>query len=181
MALIVSCFYFRMLAYTYEDGLHIDSFKLPIACSCHIRYAVQHWRQTTAFFIRAAYWGLFGGIFYGSGVTGPQLPVQCVSKYSVLHPICHCHTALLHYNIPAAFVISTTENTLYFKSLLYSSIIYVVKKKKKIYIYIESRMCSHGGSHTIKWRLYKIQRCVNLVMLYVYLSIVTWKWGDRLS
>ena len=93
-------------------------------------------RQTTAFFIRAAYWGLFGGIFYGSGVTGPQLPVQCVSKYSVLHPICHCHTALLHYNIPAAFVISTTENTLYFKSLLYSSIIYVVKKKKKIYIYI---------------------------------------------
>ncbi len=26
----------RLLAYTYEEGLHIDSFKLPIACSCHI-------------------------------------------------------------------------------------------------------------------------------------------------
>jgi hypothetical protein len=26
---------FRLLAYTYEEGLHIDSFKLPIACSCH--------------------------------------------------------------------------------------------------------------------------------------------------
>ena len=40
MALIVPCFYFRMLAYTYEDGLHIDSFMLPIACSCHIRYSM---------------------------------------------------------------------------------------------------------------------------------------------
>ncbi len=28
----------RLLAYTYEEGLHIDSFKLPVACSCHIRY-----------------------------------------------------------------------------------------------------------------------------------------------
>jgi hypothetical protein len=27
---------FRLLAYTYEEGLHIDSFKLPIACSCHV-------------------------------------------------------------------------------------------------------------------------------------------------
>ena len=26
----------RLLTYTYEFGLHIDSFKLPIACSCHI-------------------------------------------------------------------------------------------------------------------------------------------------
>merc|ERR1712126_772902 len=26
----------RLLAYTYEDGLHIDSFKLPVACSCHV-------------------------------------------------------------------------------------------------------------------------------------------------
>ena len=26
----------RLLAYTYEEGLHIDSFKLPIACSCHL-------------------------------------------------------------------------------------------------------------------------------------------------
>nr|XP_040574366.1 LOW QUALITY PROTEIN: uncharacterized protein LOC121123311 [Lepeophtheirus salmonis] len=26
----------RMLAYTYEEGLHIDAFKLPIACSCHV-------------------------------------------------------------------------------------------------------------------------------------------------
>ncbi len=26
----------RLLAYTYERGLHIDSFKLPVACSCHI-------------------------------------------------------------------------------------------------------------------------------------------------
>ncbi len=26
----------RLLAYTYEEGLHIDSFKLPIACSCHV-------------------------------------------------------------------------------------------------------------------------------------------------
>merc|ERR1712048_755453 len=27
----------RLLAYTYEEGLHIDSFKLPIACSCHVK------------------------------------------------------------------------------------------------------------------------------------------------
>lgn len=26
----------RLLAYTYEEGLHIDSFKLPISCSCHV-------------------------------------------------------------------------------------------------------------------------------------------------
>jgi len=26
----------RLLAYTYEDGLHIDSFKLPVACSCRV-------------------------------------------------------------------------------------------------------------------------------------------------
>jgi len=26
----------RLLAYTYEEGLHIDSFKLPVACSCHL-------------------------------------------------------------------------------------------------------------------------------------------------
>ena len=26
----------RLLSYTYEEGLHIDSFKMPIACSCHI-------------------------------------------------------------------------------------------------------------------------------------------------
>ncbi|TRY80618.1 hypothetical protein TCAL_13247 [Tigriopus californicus] len=26
----------RLLAYTYEEGLHIDSFKLPVSCSCHI-------------------------------------------------------------------------------------------------------------------------------------------------
>ena len=26
----------RLLAYTYDQGLHIDSFKMPIACSCHI-------------------------------------------------------------------------------------------------------------------------------------------------
>ena len=26
----------RLLAYTYQEGLHIDSFKLPIACSCHL-------------------------------------------------------------------------------------------------------------------------------------------------
>jgi len=30
----------RLLAYTYEEGLHIDSFKLPISCSCHL--APQH-------------------------------------------------------------------------------------------------------------------------------------------
>ena len=28
--------YVRLLAYTYEEGLHIDSFKLPISCSCHL-------------------------------------------------------------------------------------------------------------------------------------------------
>jgi len=27
----------RLLAYTYTEGLHIDSFKLPVACSCHLR------------------------------------------------------------------------------------------------------------------------------------------------
>jgi hypothetical protein len=32
---------FRLLAYTYEEGLHIDSFKLPIACSCHVRQGEQ--------------------------------------------------------------------------------------------------------------------------------------------
>ena len=26
----------RLLCYTYEEGLHIDSFKLPISCSCHL-------------------------------------------------------------------------------------------------------------------------------------------------
>ena len=26
----------RLLAYTYQDGLHIDNFKLPIACGCHL-------------------------------------------------------------------------------------------------------------------------------------------------
>jgi len=26
----------RLLAYTYQEGLHIDSFKLPVACSCHL-------------------------------------------------------------------------------------------------------------------------------------------------
>jgi len=26
----------RLLAYTYDEGLHIDSFKMPITCSCHI-------------------------------------------------------------------------------------------------------------------------------------------------
>lgn len=26
----------RLLAYTYQEGLHIDSFKLPISCSCHL-------------------------------------------------------------------------------------------------------------------------------------------------
>ena len=26
----------RLLAYTYEEGLHIDSFKLPISCGCHL-------------------------------------------------------------------------------------------------------------------------------------------------
>ena len=26
----------RLLAYTFNQGLHIDSFKLPVACSCHV-------------------------------------------------------------------------------------------------------------------------------------------------
>ena len=26
----------RLLAYTFHLGLHIDSFKLPVACSCHV-------------------------------------------------------------------------------------------------------------------------------------------------
>lgn len=26
----------RLMAYSYEQGLHIDSFKLPTACSCHV-------------------------------------------------------------------------------------------------------------------------------------------------
>ena len=26
----------RLLAYTFSQGLHIDSFKLPVACSCHV-------------------------------------------------------------------------------------------------------------------------------------------------
>merc|ERR1711935_693387 len=26
----------RLLAYTHDQGLHIDSFKMPVACSCHI-------------------------------------------------------------------------------------------------------------------------------------------------
>jgi hypothetical protein len=28
--------FIRLLAYTYEEGLHIDSFKMPVACSCHV-------------------------------------------------------------------------------------------------------------------------------------------------
>merc|ERR550539_1936005 len=33
----------RLLAYTYEDGLHIDSFKMPVACSCHIHGPPKHY------------------------------------------------------------------------------------------------------------------------------------------
>ena len=33
----------RLLAYTYEDGLHIDSFKMPVACSCHINGPPKHY------------------------------------------------------------------------------------------------------------------------------------------
>ena len=33
----------RLLAYTYEEGLHIDSFKMPIACSCHIKGPKHHY------------------------------------------------------------------------------------------------------------------------------------------
>ena len=28
--------FIRLMAYTYEEGLHVDSFKLPVACSCHV-------------------------------------------------------------------------------------------------------------------------------------------------
>ena len=33
----------RLLAYTYDLGLHIDSFKMPVACSCHIRGPPKHY------------------------------------------------------------------------------------------------------------------------------------------
>ena len=33
----------RLLAYTYDIGLHIDSFKMPVACSCHIRGPPKHY------------------------------------------------------------------------------------------------------------------------------------------
>jgi hypothetical protein len=38
----------RLLAYTYEEGLHIDSFKLPISCSCHLTKP-SHYGQYPAF------------------------------------------------------------------------------------------------------------------------------------
>ena len=37
-----------LLAYTYEEGLHIDSFKLPISCSCHLSKP-RHYGQYPAF------------------------------------------------------------------------------------------------------------------------------------
>ena len=30
-------FCFRLLSYSYEEGLHIDSYRLPVACSCHVK------------------------------------------------------------------------------------------------------------------------------------------------
>ena len=33
----------RLLAYTYEEGLHIDSFKLPVSCSCHLSPPPPHY------------------------------------------------------------------------------------------------------------------------------------------
>jgi len=38
----------RLLAYTYEEGLHIDSFKLPIACSCHVKQP-RHYGPTAGY------------------------------------------------------------------------------------------------------------------------------------
>ena len=35
-------YYFRLLSYTYEEGLHIDSFKLPVSCSCHVKPPTPH-------------------------------------------------------------------------------------------------------------------------------------------
>ena len=38
----------RLLAYTFHQGLHIDSFKLPIACSCHVSTPSPYGPTTTS-------------------------------------------------------------------------------------------------------------------------------------
>jgi hypothetical protein len=37
----------RLLAWTHEEGLHIDTFKMPIACSCHIRQPIHFYHETS--------------------------------------------------------------------------------------------------------------------------------------
>ena len=42
----------RLLAYSYQQGLHIDSFKLPSACSCHVespKYGIGDTRQSEGY------------------------------------------------------------------------------------------------------------------------------------
>ena len=34
--------YVSLLVYTHVEGLHMDSFKLPVACSCHVRLPWEH-------------------------------------------------------------------------------------------------------------------------------------------
>ena len=55
----------RLLAYTYEEGLHIDSFKMPVACSCHIKGPKHH---------------------YGHGYGVTPVPHYAVTPTPVYHP-----------------------------------------------------------------------------------------------
>jgi len=35
--------FIRLVAWTYEEGLHVDTFKLPVACSCHIQQPAHYY------------------------------------------------------------------------------------------------------------------------------------------
>ena len=42
----------RLLAYSYQQGLHMDSFKLPTVCSCHVespKYQIADTRQSVVY------------------------------------------------------------------------------------------------------------------------------------
>ncbi len=72
---------FRLLAYTYEEGLHIDSFKLPIACSWHVSLLV--WSFPC---FQAAGLHLWGGPSYWQLQAAHCLQLSCLSIW-MLFPL----------------------------------------------------------------------------------------------
>ncbi|ODN05207.1 hypothetical protein Ocin01_01494 [Orchesella cincta] len=36
----------RLVAWTHEEGLHVDTFKMPIACSCHVRQPIHFYHES---------------------------------------------------------------------------------------------------------------------------------------